>query len=156
MPVTWQSRETYPSSLHRNADLTIILLSKYREETFRIQLRSRSSLEEHKLRSSHIYTGQKSNFNLLTSVPPPNRLSSTPRRLPQPMSLAWRDGEVGLCTRPHGLPGCLLRNWFLSCLILSTEQSKDLGPLRQLETKKGSASPYSQQFFCHDCGKAEN
>lgn len=61
MSARWQSKGSYTSSLHRNIALTIILVPKYLREKFRIQLSSRSTLEEHKLRSSQIYMGKKSN-----------------------------------------------------------------------------------------------
>lgn len=135
MSARWQSKGSYTSSLHRNIALTIILVPKYLREKFRIQLSSRSTLEEHKLRSSQIYMGKKSNFSLLTSVPPPNRINSAPRTSPQPMILSGKDGETGGCTGPRGLSECLRWSWFLSCLILSNEQPKELCPLIQLETK---------------------
>lgn len=103
MSARWQSRKPYTSSLHRNTDLTIILVLKYLAEKFRFELTSRSILEDHELRSSRIYMGKKSNFSCLTSVPPPNRLSSAPRSLTQLMILSWMDGEIRVCTGPHGL-----------------------------------------------------
>lgn len=135
MSARWQSEESYTPSFHRDIELTIILVPKYLREKIRIQPRSRSTLEGHKLRSSHIYMSKKSNFSLLTSVPPPNRIKSALRTLPQPKILPGKDGETGGYTGPRGLSECLLWSLFLSFLILSNEQPKELCPLIQLQTK---------------------
>lgn len=102
---------------HRNTNLKTIYEPKYSYEISRIQLRSYSTQGEYKTEKSYIKTGEKSNFTLPMSVPPPGPQSSVPEdSILFCYFFLGEKEKSGMCIQCSSFSESCPRDQYLSCL----------------------------------------